>query len=200
MDRRNTLKLIAVTPLAAIAACTDPEDVHVAEARRKVDEAVRDGDLSTRTMEFFTDREYQTAKVLADIIIPADESSGAASSAHVAEFMDFILIDQPWNQIPVRGGLAWVDHEAQSRFAKTFVDCSQTEQLVIVEDIAWPDSVKPEHQAGAKFFTLFRNLTATGFWSSKIGVDDLQYTGNTAVGVWDGCPKECTDHLGVSYS
>lgn len=191
---------MAAAPLAAIVACSDPNDVHVAEARRKTDQAVKDGGLSTRKMEFFTDHEYKTAKVLADIIIPADDRSGAASTAHVAEFMDFIMIDQPWNQTKMRGGLAWMDYECRKRFAKPFIACTESEQIQVVDDVAWPEIAKPEHNPGVVFFSYFRNLTATGFWSSKIGVDDLQYMGNVGVGQWDGCPKECTDHIGVSYS
>ncbi|NNE33647.1 MAG: gluconate 2-dehydrogenase subunit 3 family protein [Rhodothermales bacterium] len=200
MDRRDTLKLIAVTPIAAIAACSDADELQVAEARRKVNQAVNDGGLSTRELEFFSDHEYQTVKILADIIIPADDRSGAASDAHVAEFMDFIMVDQPQNQTRMRGGLAWIDHECWRRFSKKFADCSATQRIEVIEDIAWPENVAPQHQAGATFFSYFRSLTATGFWSSKIGVDDLQYTGNVGVGIWDGCPKECTDHIGVDYS
>jgi hypothetical protein len=113
--------------------------------------------------------------------------------------MDFIMVDQPWNQTRMRGGLAWVEHQCWSRFGKTFVDCSPDQRLQVVDDIAWPEAVKPELKAGADFFSFFRNLTASGFWSSQIGVKDLQYMGNVGVGQWDGCPKECTDHIGVSY-
>ncbi len=185
--------------MAAMVACTDPDQLHATEARRKVDAALDDGGLSTRQPEFFTADEINSARILADIIIPADDRSGAASTAHVAEFMDFIMIDQPWNQTKMRGGLAWMNHECYSRFQKPFSDCTPDQRLLIVEDIAWPDFVKPEHEAGADFFAFFRNLTATGFWSSKIGVEDLQYLGNVGIGQWDGCPKECTDHIGVSY-
>ncbi|MCB0716835.1 MAG: gluconate 2-dehydrogenase subunit 3 family protein [Bacteroidetes bacterium] len=200
MDRRTTFKLLAVSPLAALAACSDADQVHIAEARRKVDAAAMDGGLSTRKPEFFTDHELTSARELADLIIPADDVSGAASSANVAEFMDFIMIDQPWNQTKMRGGLAWIDGLSRRTSGKNFVDCSDSERRQVADLIAYPDDVLPENEPGATFFSYFRNLTASGFWSSKIGVDDLQYLGNVGVGEWTGCPKECTDHLGVSYS
>ena len=58
----------------------------------------------------------------------------------------------------------------------------------------------PESLAyGVKFFSTMRNLTASGFFSSKIGMADLQYMGNVARPEWNGCPDEALAHLGISY-
>ena len=83
----------------------------------------------------------------------------------------------------------WLDHEANKRFGKTFVDNSSQQQIEIIDDIAYPDKVKPELSQGAKFFSHLRDLTMTGFYTTKIGIDDLGYTGNVP-NVWDGIPED----------
>ena len=74
--------------------------------------------------KFFTPHEWQTVRVLVDLIIPKDERSGSATEAGVPEFMDFMMLDQPTRQVGMRGGLAWLDVECQKRFDKLFVDCA----------------------------------------------------------------------------
>ena len=97
-------------------------------------------------------------------------------------------------------GLAWLDTESGSRFGKPFVAASTRQQKKILDDIAWPKQAKAEFEEAAKFFNAFRNLTATGYWSSKVGVEDLQYIGNTVVPEWTGCPEPQLKKLGVSYT
>ena len=149
--------------------------------------------------EFFTDHEYETVSILVDLIIPADDRSGSATDAGVPEFMDFMLIDQPALQRPMRGGLAWLDHHSRKRYEKAFSACDDTQRRAVLNEIAWPDGATPVVSQGVAFFNSFRDLTASGFWSSKVGVDDLQYIGNTFVREWTGCPTEVLDRLGVSY-
>ena len=103
-------------------------------------------------------------------------------------------------ETPVRGGLAWLDHECDDRYGKTFVTASDAERTTLLDAIAWPKKAKPEDAAGVAFFNSFRNLTASGFWSSKMGIEDLQYQGNTFVTEWRGCPPEALAKLGVRYS
>jgi len=149
--------------------------------------------------KFFTAHEYATVAVLVDLIIPKDERSGSATDAGVPEFMDFMLGDDPDLQTPIRGGLAWLDHECDDRYGKTFVACGDAERAAVLDDIAWPKRAKPELAAGVAFFNRFRDLTASGFFSSKLGVQDLRYIGNTFVSEWKGCPPEALAKLGVNY-
>jgi hypothetical protein len=137
--------------------------------------------------------------ILVDLIIPRDERSGSATDAGVPEFMDFILNDQKGQQTPMRGGLAWLDTECRERFGRDFTDCDDAQRRALLDDIAWPAKARPEMSQGVAFFNRFRDLTATGFWSSKMGVEDLGYMGNTAVAEWKGCPDEQLKRLGVSY-
>ena len=152
------------------------------------------------TPKFFTPHEYETVRLLVDLIIPKDARSGSATDAGVPEFMDFIMLDQPGRQTAMRGGLAWIDLECQKRFDKTFLDCSDAERTALLDDIAWPQRAKRENSHGVAFFSSFRDLTATGFWTSRMGIDDLQYIGNTFVAEWTGCPEEALKKLGVRYT
>lgn len=148
---------------------------------------------------FFTPHEWRTVHVLADLVIPRDDRSGSATDAGVPEFMDFMLVEREDMQVPMRGGLRWLDGEAHERFGAPFVELSAEQQAAILDDIAWPERARPEMAAGVEFFSRFRDLTASGFWSSKIGMDDLQYLGNRAVAQWTGCSPGALQHLGVSY-
>jgi gluconate 2-dehydrogenase gamma chain len=135
-------------------------------------------------------------RVLVDLIIPKDERSGSATEAGVPEFIDFTMVDQPARQTAMRGGLAWLDGEANRRFDKTFLASRDAERRAILDDISGhgrPERLTP----GVAFFRAFRDLTASGFWTSKMGVEDLGYIGNTFVAEWNGCPADALKQLGV---
>ncbi len=135
--------------------------------------------------------EWQTVRVLVDLIIPKDERSGSATEAGVPEFMDFMMLDQPVRQVAMRGGLAWIDLECQKRFDKMFVDCGDAERdgrprrhrLAARGMSGGRRRTRPDPTAahGVAFFNSFRDLTAAGFWTTRMGIDDLQYMGNRSV-------------------
>lgn len=199
MNRRDTLKLLAIAPLPLVAGCaveTGAESAVPQQAQGALTPSIRPAPPTE--IDFFTDHELDTVRVLVDIIIPADERSGSATDAGVPEFIHFTVVDRPTLQTPVRGGLAWLDVQCQRRFNKTFVASTEAERLAVVEDIAWPEQADSSMAHGVAFFNRMRDLTAMGFFSSKMGVDDLQYMGNT-FNYWDGAPQEWLDRLGVSY-
>ena len=138
---------------------------------------------------FFTPSEFQTVRLLSDLIVPRDDHSGSATDAGVPEFLDFVLTEWPENQTPIRGGLAWLDRESMHRFSKPFREIMATERTAILDDIAYPARAKPEMTVGVGFFNGFRDLVLSGFYSSKEGVKDLGYMGNTFVAEWKGCPQ-----------
>lgn len=192
MDRRTALKLMAT----ASAALWTP--AHVAAAREKATAAlVRSAQGAAFVPEFFTDHEHATVRLLADLIIPADDRSGSATDAGVPEFMDFMMLDRPNMQGWMRGGLAWLDMESQRRFDRTFVDADAAERGEILDAIAWPDQADDDLSHGVAFFDRFRDLTASGFWSTEMGIADLQYMGNRVVPEWTGCPEEALRQVGV---
>lgn len=196
MKRREIVRLIAIAPLAAAFDWT-PKDVE--RARGAVLTARRQAATNGIQFEpqFFTSHEYDTVRILVDLILPADDRSGSATDAGVPAFMDFIVADQEGRQTAMRGGLAWIDVQCRRRFERTFVECTDEQRAQVLDDIAWPDRARPEMSHGVAFFNSFRDLTASGFWSSRMGVEDLQYQGNVAT-EWVGCPEEQLRRLGVT--
>jgi gluconate 2-dehydrogenase gamma chain len=194
-SRRDALKLLLAAPAAGFA-WTEAE---AAQAAASAQGARALATAKPFVPRFFTATEFKLVRVLADIIIPKDERSGSASDAGVPEFMDFMMIDQSARQIAMRGGLAWLDVECQKRFDKTFLNCVESERTAVLDDIAWPSRAKPEFAHGVAFFSNFRDLTASGFWTTRMGIDDLQFMGNRSVARWNGCPPEALKKLGVSY-
>ena len=194
MRRREVLKILLAAPAATIS-WTEAEALQASSAAQ----TARAAAAQAFVPKFFTATEFRLVSTLADIVIPKDERSGSATDAGVPEFMDFMMIDQPARQVAMRGGLAWLDRECHKRFDKPFLDCADAERTAVLDDIAWPATAKPEFAHGVAFFTSFRDLTAAGFWTTRMGIDDLQYMGNRSVARWNGCPDAALKKLGVSY-
>jgi len=196
MTRRDAVQLLAAIPAAVFWSTAELE-----RARKFVNDAL--GAASSGTAyapKFFTPAEYRTVRNLVDMIIPRDERSGSATDAGIPEFMDFWMSDRPGSQKWMRDGLTWIDAQSNSRFGKAFADASQTQREAILNDIAWPARAPQSMAAGVGFFNRFRDLTASGFWSSEIGVKDLRYMGNVFNPNWDGCPPAALQKLGVTYA
>lgn len=204
MDRRKYLKSLVVGTAGAgllLESCreekTKPEEVtgDFTIDRTKEELAY---ERKLQNEKFFDDHEMKTITILADIIIPKDERSGSASDAKVPEFIEFIVKDMPRHQTPMRGGLRWLDLQCMRRFNSDFASCTKDQQIEMVEEIAWPEKAKPEMAQGVAFFNLMRDLTATGFFTSEIGLKDLDYQGNKP-NQWDGVPQDVLDQYGLKY-
>ena len=195
-DRRTMLRLLASAPAAAGFAWTDAEAQEAHAHAQAAQTAARTTGTPFKP-KFFTPHEYATVRMLVDIIIPKDERSGSATDAGVPEFMDFIMGDEPGRQLAMRGGLAWLDRECQNRFDKTFITSTEAERTQVLDAIAWPQQATPAMSHGVAFFNSFRDLTASGFWTSKMGIKDLAYMGNVFVPEWKGCPDEVMKKLGL---
>jgi gluconate 2-dehydrogenase subunit 3-like protein len=198
ISRRDAVQLLAALPIAAFLSWPTADQE---KARGFVDGALRGAAEGTPfAPKFFTPAEFRTARILADMIIPRDERSGNASDAGVPEFMDFMMIDRPNGQKWMRPGLAWMDAQSNSRFGKPFADATESQRATILNDIAWPARANASMADGVGFFNRFRDLTASGFWSSQVGVKDLKYIGNTFAPNWNGCPPAALEKLGVTYA
>ena len=196
MKRREAVGLLAVAPFVGRLPLPPAA---AAQGSKFVRELLRDP-TQTYTPQFFTAHEWQMVRQLVDLVIPKDGRSGAATDAGVPEFMDFILVAYPDNQEWMRGGLAWLDRECHDRFGTDFLGASAAQRGAVLDDIAWPDRAPQGLHHGVEFFNHFRDFTASGFWSSQIGVADLQYKGNVFVMDWQGCPPEQLAKLGVRYT
>lgn len=203
MERRDALKLMALMAAAPTFsfACTPGEEAGSEGASMSApDGTTRPGPDYTK--QFFTDHEMRTVRVMADMVIPADDRSGSATDARVPEFIDHVMTDEllgdpESRQTAMRGGLAWVDYQCLERFDALFADCTEAQRTELLDDIAWPDAAPEGMEPGVEFFSSFRNLVASGFFSSKMGVEDLGYVGNTYVSEWTGCPDDVLSHIGV---
>jgi gluconate 2-dehydrogenase gamma chain len=197
LSRRRALALMGAAPAAAALAWTPAEARQAHEhADAAQSQAARQG--MPFKPKFFTPHEYATVGVMVDLIIPRDERSGSAMDAGVPAFMDFMMIDQPRRQIAMRGGLAMVDRLATERFGKRFVSGTDRERRLLLDEIAYTSNPDRGLSQAIAFFSSFRDLTASGFWSTKMGVADLQYQGNVFVSEWNGCPDAALRKLGVS--
>jgi hypothetical protein len=210
MKRRDSLKAIALGTLATgmlAEACktadkkgnmpTVNEGGGSVGLDRQPQEVARFKEVTSTT--FFTPHELATITILGDIIIPKDSVSGSASDAHVPEFIEFIVKDIPDHQVPMRGGLRWLDLQSVKLFAKAFKDCTHEQQIALVDQIAYPKKAKPAMAQGVAFFNLMRDLTSTGFYTSEIGGKDIGYMGNMP-NQWNGVPDDVLKQYNLAYS
>ena len=186
VSRRNLFHVIGAAP-AAIALASRPAFAGATEPHASKGPYQR---------KVFNDRQWRAVRVLCDLIIPADERSGSATQAGVPEFMDdwidFRKTQDGNNYLEAQifGGLIWLDRESRELSGKPFADAPVDHQKKILDRIAWPARAAKEDHPWVEFFNRFRDLTVSGFYSSKTGVADLPYLGNTAVEEWKGCdPK-----------
>ncbi|GAB3421061.1 gluconate 2-dehydrogenase subunit 3 family protein [Niabella aquatica] len=211
MKRRESLKYIAASAMASATLATGckPSDKKKTATTKqetrpgihRYEEEQRYEDEIAKMPHFFTGHEMATITILADIIIPRDEISGSASDAGVPDFIAFTVKDQPQLQVPVRGGLKWLDIFCLKRFEKTFKDCNEQQRIEVVDLIAYPEKAKDKKELtqGVAFFSMIRNLTATGFYTAEIGIKDLGYVGNTP-NQWNGVPDDVLKKYGLSYT
>ncbi len=204
MNRRDSLKALGIGTLSAgvlLAGChpkTTEENGSEAAVTdttgRQPFEVERDKALLKQT--YFDKHEMATIAVLADLIIPRDSHSGSATDAKVPDFIEFIVKDEPEHQLPMRGGLKWLDVHCLNSYNSAFIDCTAQQQKAVLDQVAYPALAKPEMQQGVAFFNKMRDLTAIGFFTTKMGIDDLGYKGNSP-GKWEGVPADVLKQYGL---
>lgn len=209
MDRRKSIKALMLGTVSTgvlIEACDAPDKKAPGAATVNNDAANADRmpeelEINKALAEgkFFTDHELATVAVLSDIIIPKDDVSGSATEAKVPDFIDFIVRDKPEFQTPMRGGLKWLDLDCMKRHEKSFKDLTAEQQIAVVDRIAYPKKAKPEDKPGVNFFTLMRNLTVTGFYTTQMGYKDVGYVGNRP-NQWNGVPADVLKQYNIAYS
>ena len=203
MDRRKSIKAMilgTVSTAVLVEACKSSATT-VAEVDMD-DRMQEEKDYIVKVKaqpNFFTEHEMATITLLADIIIPKDAVSGSATDAKVPEFIEFIVKDMPDHQVPMRGGLKWLDLHSYKKHSKAFTECTSKEQIGIVDEIAYPQKAAPALAQGVSFFNKIRDLVTTGFYTAEIGVKDLGYMGNVP-NRWEGVPDEVLKQHGFAYT
>ncbi len=207
MDRRESLKTLVLGGMASsifLSSCENEkkipiEDGDLIEERegygRTPAEEIRDEKLKSET--FFSEREMAIITKISDIILPADEESVSASEAGVPEFIEFIVKDIPYHQLPMRGGLMWINRESNLRHNLDFADLEENLALELIDNIAYPPPFE-KNSPGPTFFRRIQNLVVTGYFTSEPGIKFLDYRGNIPNN-WDGVPAHVLSKHGLKY-
>lgn len=211
LNRRDLLKVITAAPAAALVPLAPGLAHELVEP--PVPGAAQESQ-GAYGPKFFNAHQYRTIAVLSDWIIPADNRSGSATQAGVPEFVDDWL-DAEKASPPTRGhmraarvsmgtevlgSLTWMDMECNRLYSRDFVDCSAAQQKQILDRIAYPRKAAQDDANAAAAFSHVRDLVVAGFFSSKMGIEDLRYLGNEYVEQWNGCPQPDLERLAVSYN
>jgi hypothetical protein len=192
LERRDVLKAFTALPAAVLVprASGKAPEASVSAAGSGVP-----GEYQRKVL---SEHEWKTVRVLSDLIIPADERSGSATQAGVAEFIDDWLDFKGGDLLAeIRGGLTWLDVECNRLFGHNFVDCAPAQQRQILDRIAYPKTAAPADANSVAFFNRLRGLVVSGFFTSKMGIEDLPYLGNKMLAEWKGCPPEVLSKLGL---
>jgi len=140
--------------------------------------------------KFFPAHRYQTLLLLCDAILPKDEVSGGAVEAGAPEFIDLLTSENEEYQSILGGGLMWLDNFCTDRYEHPFLSCALEQQKEVLDLIAYRKNADNDAtlSQGIAFFAKLRSMTCDGFYTSKIGTEDLKYIGNTALATFPGCP------------
>jgi hypothetical protein len=189
ISRRDILRTFAVGAAAGSVLQVIP-----AEAAEYIHQAVRKEKAASPagnyTPKYFSAPQYAALVVLCDIIIPKDEKSGGAVEAGAPEFIDLLTSENEKFQLRLGGGLFWLDGYCTDHYGKVFLDCAPEQKKEVLDLIAFRKNAKqdPSLSHGVSFFILLRNMTCDGYYTSKIGIADLGYIGNTSQREFPGCP------------
>ncbi|WP_276390906.1 gluconate 2-dehydrogenase subunit 3 family protein [Eudoraea chungangensis] len=210
MDRRNSIKSLLLGSVAgglAIHGCAPKEEQNLSlpEAPKLTGDFGRTPEEKElieklNKEQFFNEHELSTIAVLCNLILPPNEEFGGPLDAEVPQFIEFMAKDVPELQTDLRGGLMWLDHESNRRNGTEFKTTEEAKQKEILDEIAFYDAKIPmrEQPMEVQFFSLMRNLTLTGYYTSEKGIADLGYVGNMP-NVWNGVPEDVLQQHGVAY-
>ena len=188
ISRRDILRTLTVGVAAGSVLQVIP-----AEAAEYVHEIVRGekaGAAGKYAPKYFSAGQYATLTALCDAILPKDARSGGALEAGAPEFVDLLTSENEGFQLRLGGGLMWLDGFCIDRYANPYIGCTPAQQKEVLDAIAFRKNAKkdPTLSQGVAFFALLRNMTCDAYYTSKIGIEDLGYIGNTSLREFPGCP------------
>lgn len=190
VSRRDVLKSLAVSAAATSVLRVIP--AHAAEVAHQMIAAEKAASpAKAYTPKFFSAHDYKTLQSLCETILPTDSDSAGAIEAGAPEFIDLLTSENLDYQVKLRGGFMWLDSRCSDQYGKTYLDCPPEQQKEILDKIAYRHNALADYslEQGIAFFSFLRNMTADGFFTSKIGIEYLGYVGNTFVkGEFPGCP------------
>jgi hypothetical protein len=189
ISRRDVLKNLAIGAAGGSVLQMIPAEA-AALAHQMVHQEKSASAAGKYTPKFFSARQYATLSTLCDTIIPKDETSGGAVEAGAPEFIDLLCSENEEFQLQIGGGLNWLDNVCRDRYEHTFLESTPAQKKEILDLLAYRKNAKsdPSLSPGIVFFARLRQMTCDAFYTSKIGIADLQYIGNTALAEFPGCP------------
>jgi len=189
ITRRDVLRNLAIGAAGGSALRVIPAEA-AALAHKMVEAEKASSVAGGYSLKYFSAHQYAMLLALCDAIIPKDETSGGAVEAGAPEFIDLLTSENEEFQAVLGGGLMWLDNLCSDRYDHVFLDCTPAQQKEALDLIAYRKNAKtdPSLSQGVAFFAKLRNLACDGFYTSKIGIADLQYIGNTALAEFPGCP------------
>ena len=189
ISRRDVLKTLAVGMAGGSVLQVIP--LKAAElAHQMVHKEKAASPAGKYTPKYFDAHQYETLTSLCDTILPKDEKSGGAVEAGSPEFIDLLTSENEEYQLKLGGGLLWLDTHCIDHYGKAYLECAPEQRHEALGRIAYRKNAKanPELSQGVAFFAFLRDMTCDGFYTSKIGIEDLQYIGNEVRSEWPGCP------------
>jgi gluconate 2-dehydrogenase gamma chain len=189
ISRRDVLRTLAMG--ATLESVLRVIPAQAAEyAHRMVEQAKTAAPGGNYAPRYFSDNQYQTLRALCQLIIPQDQHSAGAIEAGAPEFIDLLASENEQYQARLGGGLMWLEHFCAERYDKPFLGCAADQQKEVLDLIAFRRNAasEPGLSPGVAFFAFLRDMTCDAFYTSKIGIEDLGYVGNTSLSEFPGCP------------
>ena len=189
VSRRDILRTLAVSAVGGSVLQVIP-----AKAAEYAHQAVHNEKAASPagkySPKYFSPHQYEMLTSLCDTIIPKDDKSGGAVEGGAPEFIDLLTSENKKYQLALGGGLMWLDGFCSDRYSNLYLDCTPEQRKEVLDLIAFKKNAKhdPSLSQGVAFFAFLRRMTCDGFYTSKIGIADLQYIGNTALREFPGCP------------
>jgi hypothetical protein len=145
-------------------------------------------------LQFFTPEEYKTVDQVTELIIPKDDSPGA-HDAGVGEFIDFMVAHDEKLQYPFRTGITWLNAFSTANHGRDFPSLSSDQQEALLGRLAYRSKRAPTEVQGQQFFDLIREYTVMGYYTSRVGLEQLDYPGLKFYSASPECPhKDDPEH------
>ena len=189
ISRRDVLRNLTVSAVGGSVLQVIPAEA-AALAHHMIRQERSSSPAGKYTPKFFEPHRYETLAVLCDMILPKDSKSGGALAGQAPEYVDLLTSENPGMQLDIGGGLMWLDNFCSDRYSQAFLQCAPAQRTEILNLLAYKKNVKddPALGQGVQFFAILRHMTCDAYFTSKVGIEDLQYIGNTALAEFPGCP------------
>ena len=136
---------------------------------------------------------YRTLERLTDLIVPVENGAAGALAAGAAAWIDTISSENEQLTKIYKDGIAWLDAAIKQRGGADFLSATLADQTALLDLIAYRRNQSPELAAGIEFFTWVRRMTVDAFYTSEIGIKDIDYRGNSAMASYPS-PTEAIEY------